>query len=264
MSEPDRGPAFPPVETDGQACAVPAGPAAKRWGFWSTTAWGVVILAAWAAAQFAVMVVLLWWRDDPADFVEPERLLRSGSSIAFVAIGGAPMVLAMVALAVRLSGRRLAEYLALRGPTRRDWILGILSMAVLLPALDLATGLTGRDVTPFVVLEAYRTARDAGTLPWLALALVVAAPVTEEVTFRGFLFRGWAASRLGVAGAVALTSFFWAAMHVQYDWFFMLQIFVLGLVLGWLRQRSGSTLLTMALHAGVNLWALMQAATAVG
>jgi membrane protease YdiL (CAAX protease family) len=45
----------------------------------------------------------------------------------------------------------------------------------------------------------------------------------------------------------------WAALHIQYDWAGVLQIFVIGLFLGWVRLRSGSTLLTFFLHALFNL-----------
>jgi uncharacterized protein len=40
---------------------------------------------------------------------------------------------------------------------------------------------------------------------------------------------------------------------VQYDWTGILLIFVVGLFLGWMRWRSGSTLLTFLLHALFNL-----------
>jgi membrane protease YdiL (CAAX protease family) len=49
-------------------------------------------------------------------------------------------------------------------------------------------------------------------------------------------------------------------MHTQYELFFLTQIFVLGLLLGWIRWRSGSTLLTIMLHALVNAGAFAQAA----
>jgi membrane protease YdiL (CAAX protease family) len=48
-------------------------------------------------------------------------------------------------------------------------------------------------------------------------------------------------------------SVLWAALHVQYDWTGIAQIFVIGIFLGWMRWRSGSLLLTMLLHALFNL-----------
>jgi membrane protease YdiL (CAAX protease family) len=110
------------------------------------------------------------------------------------------------------------------------------------------------------VVDAYKTALESGHVLTLAFALVVIAPLMEELLFRGFLFRGYAASRLGVVGAILLTSVIWASMHIQYEIFYIVQIIVLGCVFGWIRWRSGSTLLTIILHAIVNLTALLQVA----
>jgi membrane protease YdiL (CAAX protease family) len=70
--------------------------------------------------------------------------------------------------------------------------------------------------------------------------------------FRGFLYRGWARSPRAVLPAVVITSTLWAAGHVQYDWFVIPQIFLSGLLLGWVRWRSGSTMLTFAMHASAH------------
>jgi uncharacterized protein len=71
--------------------------------------------------------------------------------------------------------------------------------------------------------------------------------------FRGFLFRGWARSDRSVWPAIVVISIVWAMLHIQYDWTGMLQIFAIGLFLGWMRRRSGSILLTFFLHALFNL-----------
>ena len=150
------------------------------------------------------------------------------------------------------------DYLALVRPARHDLILGIAILAVLLPLGDLTSWLTGRDIVPAFVVDAWRTARASNTVVVFILALVVAAPVMEELLFRGFLLRGYTASRLGPIGAVLLTSAAWASMHIQYEVFYVVQIFVLGCVFGWLRLRSGSTTLTLILHGIVNLTAIVQ------
>jgi hypothetical protein len=62
---------------------------------------------------------------------------------------------------------------------------------------------------------------------------------------------------------VILLSAVWALFHVQYEWFFVGEIFVLGLAFGWLRWLSGSTLLTIMLHATVNGLAMLEAAALV-
>jgi uncharacterized protein len=113
------------------------------------------------------------------------------------------------------------------------------------------------------MVKVYESAREEGAIALLLIAAVIAAPVGEEIMFRGFLFRGWSASRLGGTGTILLTSAIWASIHVQYDWFGIMQVFCLGLLFGWVRWRSGSTLLTMLMHATVNLSAAIETAVLI-
>ena len=101
-------------------------------------------------------------------------------------------------------------------------------------------------------------ARPAGFLPVLVVALLVAAPVVEEVFFRGFLFKGLAASAVGAGGAILLTSLLWAGIHLQYDVYGKGLIFTVGLFLGVVRWRTGSVTLTVMLHGMINAVATTQ------
>jgi uncharacterized protein len=74
--------------------------------------------------------------------------------------------------------------------------------------------------------------------------------------FRGFLYRGFAASRLGPAGAIGLTSAGWALAHPQYDWPIFTEVFCIGLLYGWIRHRGGSTTTTIILHSVQNAWSI--------
>src|SRR5207244_9911328 len=123
----------------------------------------------------------------------------------------------------------------------------------LLIGIDLVTHLLGRDVVPGFMVEVYKSARDSNSLVLFFIAVVIVAPISEEVAFRGFLFRGLSASWLGISGTLIATSAAWAAMHVQYDTFTLAQIFLIGLLLGWMRWASRSTLLTIMLHMLANL-----------
>jgi len=132
-------------------------------------------------------------------------------------------------------------------------------LAPILVAFDLLTYAFGRDVVPPFMRESYVTAKMAGALPLFFLAVIVVAPLGEEIAFRGFLFRGLSSTWLGVAGTIIVTSAIWALMHVQYDWVEVAQIVLIGLLLGWLRWASGSTLLTILLHMLTNLGATLEA-----
>ena len=95
------------------------------------------------------------------------------------------------------------------------------------------------------------------------IAVVVVAPIGEEIAFRGFLFRGLSASFLGVAGTLVVTSAAWARCTSSTTPSMLPQILLIGLLLGWLRWASGSTLLTILLHMLANLAACVQAAIKV-
>jgi hypothetical protein len=99
----------------------------------------------------------------------------------------------------------------------------------------------------------------AGFLPLLLVALIVAAPVFEEIGFRGFLFQGIAKLPYGGIPAILVTASLWALIHQQYDWFGIGTIFVTGLFLGAVRLKTGSTTLTIVLHALMNLAASIEA-----
>lgn len=105
-------------------------------------------------------------------------------------------------------------------------------------------------------IEAYRPfmeCRTPGEWAWAILGVVVAASVTEEILFRGLVQRGLR-HRLGRWPAILLTSLAFALCHLNLLGFLVL--FALGLLLGWLYERSGSLWPPMAAHAANNLLAL--------
>jgi CAAX protease family protein len=234
------------------------------WGLLGTIAWGALGVCAWFAVQFSVIIMLIVWRDTTAPgTVDTHKMANDGFLLAFVTIMAAPAWIGVSVVAARLRKWRARDYLALVSPRRGEVAFGVAVLAVLLIASDLFTVLVGREVVPGFMREAYLSARNSGALALFFLAVVIVAPISEEVAFRGFLFRGLSASWLGVSGAIIATSAAWTAMHVQYDSFTLAQIFLIGLLLGWIRWASGSTLLTIMLHMLANLTACIQAAIKV-
>jgi membrane protease YdiL (CAAX protease family) len=242
--------------------AVPLAP--PPWGLLGTIAWGAAGVIVWFLVQFAVVIAFIAWRNETAPgSIDPGKLAHDGFLLAFITILAGPAWVGVSALAARMRGWTVRGYLALVMPRRSELLFGIACLAALLIAFDLLTLAFGRDVVPGFMRDAYISARSANSLVPFFIAVVVVAPITEEVAFRGFLFRGLSATWLGVAGTTVLTSVAWAAMHVQYDWVQLVQIFLIGLLLGWLRWASGSTLLTIMLHMLANLAATIQAAVTV-
>ena len=128
---------------------------------------------------------------------------------------------------------------------------------LLIALSDALTVWLSRPIVPPFMVEAYRT---AGFVPLFWLALIVAAPLAEETLFRGFLFEGIVRSRLGAIGTVILSSLTWALIHMQYELYGIATIFVSGLLLGYVRLKTGSLYATMFLHGLMNLVATIEVA----
>jgi uncharacterized protein len=225
----------------------------KIWGYWATLGWAVL---AFVVGQFAALGLYIWWR--PGSLQALMATPFDGAFITFILLISNPITIAVIAFAVLLARVDLSDYLAIKWPPRRDIVIGLLSLIVLIALSDALLYLGGEAlVTPFQ-LQSYKTAEAEGWLAAMLVATIIVAPAGEEVVFRGFLFRGWARSPRTTWPAIIAISLLWAALHVQYDWTGILQIFVVGLYLGWLRWRGGSMLLTFVLHALFNAEGTME------
>src|SRR5207237_9535608 len=140
----------------------------------------------------------------------------------------------------------------------RENVIAVASLGAVCLAASIAASILGKE-SPAFISDTFTTARDAGMLPLLLLSFVFLGPLQEELVFRGFFLRGFIPA-IGVWPAIILTSAVWAVSHGQYEWFFVGEIFGLGLLFGWLRWRGESTILTFILHAVVNGTAVVAAA----
>jgi uncharacterized protein len=220
----------------------------KSWGYWATLGWAVL---AFLAGQFVGFAVMIWLRAGDLNSIMLAPF--DGMLVTLFIVISNPITIAVIALAVWLAKSRQTDYLALTWPQSRHVIQGLIGLVILIAASDAALYLSGRSlVTPFQS-QSYSTAAAEGWLLPMAASAILVAPAGEEIMFRGFLFRGWARSERVVWPAIIAISLLWAGLHIQYDWTGVLQIFVIGLFLGWVRWRSASTLLTFVLHALFNL-----------
>ncbi len=81
---------------------------------------------------------------------------------------------------------------------------------------------------------------------WAIMSTVVAAPILEEVLFRGVIFES-CRERLGKGGAVLLSALLFGLIHgipVQ-----IVNAFVVGLILGYIYLRTRSLMSVIVLHA---------------
>jgi len=86
---------------------------------------------------------------------------------------------------------------------------------------------------------------DPVTTSLSVLRACVLAPIAEELLFRGALF-GWLRSRSGARFTILTTAALFGAIHILPT--LMPVGFVLGLGLGWVRERTGSTVPGVVVH----------------
>jgi membrane protease YdiL (CAAX protease family) len=76
--------------------------------------------------------------------------------------------------------------------------------------------------------------------------------------FRGFLYRSLVRQPGQEIYAIIITSVLWALLHVQYDVIGLAQVFIMGLFLGAVRWKTGSTGLTILIHMLLNFQAMTE------
>ena len=169
-------------------------------------------------------------------------------SLGGAVLGYVILALAAVGFLVRRDVRSTLERLGLTRPQPRDLLLVAIGVPLLF-ALN-AAGEWGQQqwFHSLWVADQRINKSLAGALDRRAMiALAITAGIGEEITMRGAL-----QPKLGLVR----TSLFFAALHVQYSWYGMALIFLLGIVLGLIRKRS-NTAVAMTVHALYDLIALI-------
>lgn len=244
------------------AIRPPAGLPSESWRLMGTLAWGAAVGVMFVVIQTIVTLIVVLRGQTDLGEDKILALLEAGAddglalSIATFA-STLICVPVLVGIAMLKKDSNIRDYFALKLVSTRSLMPWVGILAIFIVLSDTLTVLLGRPVVPEFLSAAYSS---AGSLPLLWLALVVAAPLFEEMFFRGFLYKGFASSAVGVPGAIAITSFLWAVIHMQYDLYGMATIFVLGIVYGLARAWSGSLAAPLILHAITNIVATAEAA----
>lgn len=175
------------------------------------------------------------------------QALQNPLAVAGSTVLSTPAVVVFLWALTRLRTREVADYLALRWPSLRAFGLSSLALLAFVAVLYLLPSRLFEMDDKFM-RDMVLAARAAGALPLLAIALIVAAPICEELAFRGFLFHTLEV-KFGATTAIVVTTLGWTALHVQYGLAGLMVVLGSGLLLGIVRRYSGSLYLTMILHA---------------
>ncbi len=237
----------------------------KPWGPWHTAGFGLLVLIVFIIGQTVATVAYLIAKilSDPKSDLRAlaESAMEDGTLISLTILAGAlaGCICAVLFAWVR-SGDVTKSYLGFSGISPRVLLICLGATALFIAIADLTTYLLEKPVVPEFMASAYST---VAFKPLLWIAVCMAGPFFEELFFRGFLIRGWEKSRLGPVGTVILTSLIWTGIHLQYGLYELVQVFILGLMFGFIRVKTGSTTPAFACHVFANIVATIEAAVLV-
>lgn len=139
----------------------------------------------------------------------------------------------------------------------RDIGTGLVGYAAIVPALVavlLILSVTAKffsyEPPPQAVVEIYLHETKADAIVFFTFFTAIAGPIIEEILFRGFAYHAFRRS-VGARGAAAATAAIFAAVHLSPIAF--VPIFILGVFLAALYEKTGSLVPSITAHMAHNL-----------
>ena len=222
------------------------------WRWWTSMVVGIGIYLATTAVIVVVVVVAILGTVSPEQIESGEiPALPSGVTVAASLLSQA-LSLILVLVFTRKGGARWIDRLHLQSylPSTSHLIAfagtaaAVIAMSFLwsnlFPEADAVDSSWAKDILA-----------DSHVRPAALALILLAAPLSEELLFRGFMLPPLTRTRLGFSGAAIVTSLIWSAVH-----FYSLPgsavIFLLGLALSYMLWRTGSLWPGIFLHVILN------------
>lgn len=187
-----------------------------------------------------------------------------GTIVSLSIVFSALLLVALIAFIIRIKDGSVSVYLALE-PFSIKIAIGVVGLWLLfMTASQLLTYILEK--TPSVFVDPLY--QSVSSVWLLVLAIVVIAPIYEELVFRGILwsaiteqYTALSQTSSEIRGALIaslITSLIFAVMHLQYGIYEISTIVVLALIFCYARYKSGSLLLPIVLHIINNAVAMWQ------
>lgn len=152
-----------------------------------------------------------------------------------------PLAIVIALVVLTIKKLPIKEYFGLKIPSRKEsifWLLLFLPIFAIGEIYYFGTGLNEGRIWEYSL----------DVMIVRIIGIVILAPVCEELIYRGVLFQAISKSKMGYIGAVILTTVLFTASHFQYGIADLATIFVDALYWGWVRYKTGSTILPIVMH----------------
>ncbi|MDO5650730.1 MAG: type II CAAX endopeptidase family protein [Moraxella sp.] len=146
-------------------------------------------------------------------------------------------------------GRRAKQFLGWHGFSRTVLVQGVVALIIFNVVSEILSRVLNQN--PMTFMDDIMTNASSLSVVLMMMGAVIAAPIYEEVVFRGLIFGMFADAlhkwRWGVWLASVISGLLFAGIHLQYNWYGMTLIFVLALIFAYVRV-AGSLTLAIILH----------------
>jgi len=211
------------------------------------------------AARLALLCLLLavpgWFAFHHLleDFSQDPGALLEGASLGTGLLGYIALALAAVGFLVRRNWRDTIDRLGLAPMTLIHFAVAIIGLVALV-GLNFGADWFQHTFLPELWERDQQINQSIAQDMTIGMVLLLglSAGIGEEVTLRGAL-----QPKLGIV----LTALLFASLHVQYSWFGMMVIFVLGLLLGLIRRYTTTTVAVL-IHVLYDVMAVFSIAAA--
>jgi membrane protease YdiL (CAAX protease family) len=223
------------------------------WNWWRLIAYTAIIGIAYIGTQLAGLIlvgIVNGIADPDFDFERwGEAAGSNGTVVSIATLAAAAVSIPLIPFLVGRVEENPWAFLGFRRCRPRHLLIACGAMVIFIVASDSLSVMLGRPIVPQFMVDAYTSARFPVVL---FVALAVAAPLVEELIFRGFIFGGLRACNVPVGAAVIIASVAFAILHVQYDAYDVTIVFLIGLLLMGARVRFDSIVPAIAMHSLTN------------
>jgi membrane protease YdiL (CAAX protease family) len=251
------------AEPSAQSTQPDSATTTQRWSVGRLVGSVLLIMIIFFASQMVGVIALaiLEALRDPA-FDAGEWVRQSSTNGAALVAASLSSTLICVPLVLALAGgaQSRRRFLRIHATSARTMLVWCGVLIAFVAASDLLTLALGRPVVPDVMVESFSSAN-----PFLLfIVLSLCAPLFEELFFRGFLFSGLEAAGARNWVPVVTTAALWSMLHLQYDFYGIASIFVMGLLLGTARRSTDSIVPCIVMHGIANAIAYVETAIRAG
>ncbi|MDD5462939.1 MAG: type II CAAX endopeptidase family protein [Methylococcales bacterium] len=230
------------------------------WGFWATLLFGAGILL--ITYLFTISLTAFYTADLTAGAKRELVTDFNGTVLTLGIFVSVPIILGCIALCIYVrKGPLIRQYIGFNTVDIGTVLRWRGLILLFLTASEFLSQALGRPLLPDFVIETYKTAVSSALF---LSAVVIAAPLAEEILFRGFILAGFRSGPVSDGAAVSLSALLWAANHFQYDLFEMILVFLLGVIMGFAKIKTGSIYTPLAMPASVNLLTFIVTAVYLG